>query len=364
MELLDNDVVIADVTETLSGGFPSGEEESFWRLSFNENADGTDNHTFLEDHTMKVRMVTDGGQVNVDYRGGDAHVEFWTNQIVDEEFHVQDVHGNDKFGMEFIPKYPEESGLGIAHIWGSFMDSFTYRDIENIQITIEGPDDMFYPDPIAPEHQSSDDSVAFHFNWSYGEDMHGEEDAGTYYVTFEIIDQTGNNFTYVDEVRFILSKYGVYLVLADDESDTKSGSAGSYVHFEMVVYNAGLVNDTIEFTHNDLPREWEAGIDPEQVILNSEEFHTILLNVSIPEDAVVGESVDVYAIGTSKKSQSDPEYQEASWSRKTTTRVTGFASVTLSYREQDSDNDGSTYVDDRHKEGNAERGGTRISFSE
>ncbi len=356
MQLRDNGEVIAEVTDSLSGGFPSGEENSVWRLPFTAAADGTDHHTFLEGHTMSVRMFTDGGNVNVDYRGGDAHVEFNANQLDQEEFWVFDVNGNDMFGQEFAPKYPEESGLGTAHLWGTFLDTFTHRDIDVIRITIEGPEKTIEPDPISPQIKASG-LVAFHFNWTYGDDVTNEADAGTYYVTFDIVDQSGNNFTFVEEVRFIMSKYGVYLTLEEGESADKKAGPGEYVHFNIVVHNAGLVdNDVFDLTHGDLAGDWEAVIEPTSVTLNSEQFETILLNISIPEDKPVGDSLDLKITAISQKSDEDAEYGVAKWDLRTTTRVAATARISVFFREQDSDDDNSEFMDIHGKKGNAEKG--------
>ena len=356
MQFLDNGEVVAETTETLNGAIGGGEENSVWRLPFGPNADGSDHHTFAQGHTMAVRMTADGGNVDVDYRNGDAHVEFNTDQIHDEDFFVWDVKGNDMYGQEFVPNYPDDSGLGIAHIWGFFTDTITFRDVDNIELIIEGPDGTITPDPINPESQDDPRAVVFHYNWSYSEVMTSEEDAGTYYVTIVVNDQSGNNITFEEELRFIMSKYGVYLVLADDESGEKNDGPGKDVTYQMIVYNAGLVSDTIEITHNILPGDWEALIEPEAVTLNMGDSETILLTVSIPGDEDVGESVEVKVTGTSTKSTEDEEYDEADDDLRTTTRVKPTAKVAIFFREQDSDDDGSEFVDLHSKTGNAEKG--------
>ena len=232
-----------------------------------------------------------------------------------------------------------------------------------IDLIIEGPEGQVGdPIPVNPQVRHIDDVpwVAFHYNWSYGDDLDGEEDAGTYYVTFDVIDNNGNNFTFVEEVRFIMSKYGVYIALADGEVDEKNEGPGKYVHFNLIVYNAGLVDDdTINLVTNALPGDWEAEITPDSVTLDSEDSATILLNVTIPADEEVGESVEVKVTATSQKSDGDAEYNKAVSDIRTTTRVSADAKISVYFRKQDSDDDGSEWVETHAKKGNAEKGEDR-----
>ena len=267
------------------------------------------------------------------------------------------------YGKEFVPKYPAGSNLGVAHLWGVVLDAFGPEDIDVIDLIIEGPQGQVGdPIPVNPQVDMIDDVpwVAFHYNWSYGDDLDGVEDAGTYYVTFDVIDNNGNNFTFEEEVRFIMSKYGVYLTLANGEVDEKNEGPGKYVHYDLVVYNAGLVDDdTLELTHNNLPGDWEAEIVPDSVTLDSEDSATILLNVTIPADEEVEESVEVKVTATSQKSDADAEYNKAISDIRTTTRVSADAKISVYFRKQDSDDDNSEWVETHAKKGNAEKGEDR-----
>lgn len=356
MELLDNGEVIAETTETLNDFISGNNENSVWRLPFNENADESDRHTFSLGNTISVRM-TATGNVNVGYRAGDAHMEFETDQIHDDEFKVKDVNDNDMYGQEFVPKYPAESGLGIVHIEGYFLDTITHRDVDTIELIIEGPDKTFTPDAFAAQSQLEPLGVVFHFNWSYSDELDSEDDAGTYYVTIIINDNSGNNITFEEELRFVMSKYGVYMALEDGEPDTQFEGPGHSVLYHMVIHNAGLVDgDTIEITLNTNLGDWTAVVDPDSLILDSPDFETIELNVTIPEDEEVFSSLEVKVTATSLLSTEDDEYGDASDNIRTTTTVKPTAKVAVFFREQDSDDDASEFEDIHSKSGNAEKG--------
>lgn len=356
IQFLDNGEVIAETTETLQDLLSGSNENSVWRLPFNNNADGPNHHTFKKDHTMSVHLTTDGGNVNVDYRNGDAHVEFITNQIEEEEFFVEDENGNDMSDEEFIPLFPEKTGSGIAHIHGSLLDAFTYRDIASVELIIEGPAQTITPGPIPVENRSSDDKAVFHFNWTISDDMHSEEDAGEYLVTIVIYDQNDNNFTYEKELRFIVSKYGAYIELGDGESDTKQGEAGESVYYRMVLFNVGLIdNERFDFSFPGLPEEWDAREEPTPIVLDSGDQMVIDAIIFIPESAKPGESAEVKVTATSSNSTKDPSYDEASWYQLTTTIVGIHVDIDVFYREQDSEDDNSNFIDIRHKDAEIHR---------
>jgi len=381
MELLDNDVPIADVTETLQSGQIPYDSHTLWRLAFNENADGDDHHTFDAGNTLKVRMTTDpeDASVNIDYDGGDAHLEFLANQIhhdkpeeyrYQEKFFLYDYWGNDKKGGEFIPNYPDHTGYDVINFEGIFVDAFTYRDIEQegeVQLFIDAPDGrQIVINGINAQERTIDVDgedvrfVYFSHNWSYGDEIEDEDDAGTYYVTIDILDNQNppnyNNFTYKEALQFDISPYGVYMEFEDGtKKQEQQNGTGEFVHYNIRIWNAGLVDDdTISLATNTLSG-WTAEIEPESVELDSGDDETVLMNVTIPNDALVDDSAKIDVTGESQLSK-DSAYDTASDFVETTTKVSATADVKLFYRVQDSEEDGSEYVNEVSKKGTAEKG--------
>ena len=290
---------------------------------------------------------------------GDARLEFRSKQISEEEFLVQDPEGNDMFGQEFMPRIPSEARGGVCHLLGSFVDAFSYRDVHHVEIEIETPSKgTIYLDE--PDIATNDgERVKFDLNWTFADHLEGEEDAGMYVVNFTIVDMNENSFEYHEALRFIISKYGVFLRIPENGTDEISANAGESVSFHLDLLHAGLVaEDTFEMVFPELPGGWEVVTDPETLELAEGEWDGIKITVSIPGDAEVGDSVEIRVTAESMGSQEDEEYNRADWSIRITVRVSAKGNFSLFYKEEDSSRDNSEYIDSTHKHGTAGRGQT------
>jgi len=366
MDLLDENEVVATVTETLDGAPLGGETRTVWEMKFHGNADGTDHHTFIEGNTMKVRMSSPDGNVNVGYQNGDAHVEFQTNQLAEKdeenpeyrEFHLEDADGRNMIGKYFTPKLPDRAENREAWIWGLVMDAFTYRDIDVVYVNIShesGGNDITSGE-ITPEAQG--DLVRFDFNWTYGDDLTDTGDAGDYYVDIDYNDLRGNSFLYEEVFKIKITKYGAFIIEHSGESLSKGQKAGNSTEFELDVYNAGLDDDTITLATNLLSGDWEATFDKDTLNLDSGEMKTITLTVDIPDDASPGSRVTVRVTATSdnSKDENDPTYPLTEDDIDCETQVVATAAISIFFKETDSEDDKTDYIDTQHKEGRAEKG--------
>ncbi|MCK4614892.1 MAG: hypothetical protein KAU14_08820, partial [Thermoplasmata archaeon] len=331
MELIDDSKVIADVTETLDGTWLGGESKDDWDLEFRE---GANSHVFDKGDTLSLRMRSTES-VDVDYQSGNARLELYAHQItLVEDIHVEDVNGKDMKGEYFIPKLPDE--LAIAHIWGIVGDALSYRDVESASITIKDPDgenvvenDSMILTPI------NDTWVRFDYNWSYSDDMVNENDAGTYDFTVYVHDQNAHDYPYSDSLK--MNKYGAYIIEEEGEDLSKSGSAGENVLYRFQVYNAGLIADNINITHDELSGGWEATFDKDSVSPDPGEYDTVTMNVTIPLSAEIKSEKLIVVTVTSESSENDPEYPIAKRSISTTTEVTPVASISVFYTKEDKD---------------------------
>ena len=354
LEFLDNGEVIAETTETLLGQIGGGEEMTDWRLPFNENADGPDHHTIRMGHTLVIRLSSDE-PVNIDYQDGEAHLEFFCNQMENEEFFLEDGTGENKVEEEFGSYHLEKTTLSVAHFRGVLLDTFTHRDVQLINIEAAGPQQTFTFNGILPEHRTSDRHIEFHHNWSIFQESLTEADAGQYEVSFEVVDRNDNSFPYDRIFNFTISKYGAWAGLVGEEEE-KDGKAGETVTFDLDLHNAGIVTDTFAIDHDSLPSGWTADFDPNGVELISNDTAGILLEVTIPEDAEAGTSVEIITTSTSEGSTDDPEFEKSTWNVVVTVNVQSDSGVSVFFREQDSDDDDSVFMDTRHKEAWVKRG--------
>ena len=374
MELWDDGNNIADITKTLASGFPNGDSSEIWDLDFNENADGDNFHTFDAGHTFEIHVSTEPAtSLNIEYRSGTenpANINFEGCQISDPSFYLIDAYRNNMQGEEFTPVYPDFTDLDVINIGGTFVDTFGVRDIAQVWMGIQAPwdDEPTYvlvetnPEAFSGEGLDPIPSVRYDENWTYGDAVPAIdelEDAGTYYVSINITDQNGNEFFYVEEMFFDMSKYGTYIVFTPEQTKDQSKSAGpgESMEFDVEVFNAGVADgDTITLAISDLPNDWEAFVAPDQFVLNSGESGIAVLNVTLPEDADEGDFTKIELRATSTLSEGDDEYEVAIDTVDATARVTAKADVAVYFNSGDSKDDDSEYIDEQSKNGNAEKG--------
>jgi len=342
LQLLDNGEIVAEGTETL-GAFGSND---FWKLRCTDGSDGSCYHTFHKGDTMSLRMLPERN-VNLDYMDGDAHFEFYTNQMSEETFLVFDALGNDAFGMEVAPRLPEETGLSTVRFAGHFNDALSFRDIHHVEIRLETPtvDSIILDEPTLTDGPSG--RISFSLNWSIRDYVRNEDDAGSYSGSFSIVDLNENEFEYEDELYFIVSKYGAYIQASGNDSVEKSALPGKTVSYHLEILNAALVSsDTFEIVHNEIADDWNVLIEPTSAELDSGEWGGIVVDVTLPEQGEVGETLDLRCTVESVGSSEDDEYETVFWDARTTTRIAAGADIEVFYREGDSGEDGSEYEHD------------------
>ena len=209
-----------------------------------------------------------------------------SNSLAD--FPRDEVYDVDIYHTDFEDSYISITRNELISIEFTVENKETSSDTYDLSVTWEGdPEGIWFSEPVVDSIsvnglESKQTSVIFRAPVQFVDDDSS--------MTFTVKAQSQNDsyvHDSVDQVIDIDMIYAVDVTLRDGDSD--EGKRGEEINYNVSVLNSGDTEDTFLLEVGELPKDWNASVNHNQLFLVPGASETIYLTVTVPDTAAEDE---------------------------------------------------------------------------
>jgi len=267
IEVLDNDMAIANKSQTFTGTF------NRWTIPF---VGGIDSYTFLKDHKIAVRISTTGSTA-ITYANGD---KLWV--LCDPVSLTEDSYNSNGIKSKMFYPYDVDENRHVV-IKGKVDDAWGAGDVQSVTVDIK----YITSGASVVNATATLDGLNYTYDWNYSKGVQ----PGSYEALVTMLDQQSHAFN--TSVDFTMAQYGVHL---DSPQATESGiiqgaaEKGGCTDYTLSILNIGGSQSsyTVSQTSSDVSG-WTLTVSPTQTgAINPGESKIVTVKVCADESVAEG----------------------------------------------------------------------------